>query len=439
MIPPTQRPNESLPAAFRQARERTRRIFALVAPEAYYERPIPLRHPIAFYDGHLAAFNWNTLFRRVLGEASFNPAFDALFERGIDPHDEAAAGHHAIAAWPSYEEIQAYKARITERFDTLLHDLDVDGTPGSLKDGKLLNLLLEHELMHQETLLYLIHQLPEHLKLAPCGLEPPDRGHAPAPRMVEVPGGMAVLGARPSEVAFGWDNEFPRTEVSVPPFVIDAYNVTNGEYAAFVAAGGYQRAEFWSPESFAWLQAHGIEHPHYWVPRGTAWGWKDFFETVPLPSSAPVYVTHAEATAYARFVGKALPTEAEWHRAAFGDHATAYPWGEEPPGPEHGNFGFQHGSTTRVGAFPAGASGYGVHDLVGNGWEWTSTPFGPFPGFHASEDYPLYSVDFFDGAHFVMKGGSCFTDPRLLRRSFRNWFYGHYPYMYATFRCVEPR
>lgn len=157
----------------------------------------------------------------------------------------------------------------------------------------------------------------------------------------------------------------------------------------------------------------------------------------PLPLDWPVYVTQAEARTYARYVGKELPTEAEWHRAAFGDRPDCpYPWGDSSPGADHANVDFARWSPTRVGAHPLGASPLGVHDLVGNGWEWTSTVFGPFPGFRASRAYPGYSGDFFDGRHMVLKGGSCFTDRRLLRRSFRNWFYWHYPYVHATFRCV---
>ena len=164
------------------------------------------------------------------------------------------------------------------------------------------------------------------------------------------------------------------------------------------------------------------------------------FDEVPLPWDWPVYVSHAEANAYARAAGKELPSEAEWHRAAYGAPGgaeRAYPWGEQAPDATRGNFDFTRWDPTPVGAFPAGASAFGVADLLGNGWEWTRTSFAPFPGFVPFSFYPGYSANFFDGQHYVMKGGSARTDACMLRRSFRNWFQPHYPFVYASFRCVE--
>src|SRR4029077_6105781 len=187
---------------------------------------------------------------------------------------------------------------------------------------------------------------------------------------------------------------------------------------------------------------------HFWLPRSssqasdpdTQWEFRAMFGTVPLPQSWPVYVSWAEAQAFARWAGKKLPTEPQWHRAAYGTHEVterAYPWGEEPPDPSRGNFNFQRWDAAPVDAHPGGASAFGVFDLLGNGWEWTGTPFGPLPGFQPFPFYPGYSRDFFVGGHFVMKGGSARTDACMLRRTFRNWFQPHYPYVYATFRCVE--
>lgn len=165
------------------------------------------------------------------------------------------------------------------------------------------------------------------------------------------------------------------------------------------------------------------------------------FGDVRLPTDWPVYVSHAEANAYAKWLGRKLPTEEQFHRAAYGTpdnrEERSYPWGEEAPSEHHGNFDFRHWDPSPVGTHPAGASAFGLHDPVGNGWEWTRTRFGPFPGFARMPFYPGYSADFFDGQHFVMKGGSPRTAACMLRRSFRNWFQPHYPYTYATFRCVE--
>jgi formylglycine-generating enzyme required for sulfatase activity len=164
------------------------------------------------------------------------------------------------------------------------------------------------------------------------------------------------------------------------------------------------------------------------------------FDLIPLPLAWPVYVSQAEASAYARWRELKLPTEAQFQRAAFGSpggREQQYPWGFDAPMPAHGVFDFTSWDPEPAGRHPAGRSAWGVDDLIGNGWEWTSTSFAPFPGFHPMASYPEYSADFFDGEHFVMKGASPATARELLRPTFRNWFRARYPYVYATFRCAD--
>jgi len=153
-------------------------------------------------------------------------------------------------------------------------------------------------------------------------------------------------------------------------------------------------------------------------------------------------VSQAEASAYARWRGARLPSEAEFQRAAFGTpdgDVRQHPWGNDRPEEKRGVFDFAAWDPEPAGTHPAGQSAWGVEDLVGNGWEWTSTVFGPFPGFRPMPSYPEYSADFFDGEHFVMKGASPATAQELLRPTFRNWFRARYPYVYATFRCVRTK
>ena len=277
--------------------------------------------------------------------------------------------------------------------------------------------ILEHELMHQETLMYIVHQLPDDRKRRiPQTHEDHEIRATP---MRSVAHGIATLGVDRDEIRFGWDNEFERMQIEVPAFEIAAFPVTNGEWLRFVDAGG--------------------PVPHFWRRRDDAWLLRLQFEEIPLPLSWPAYVTHRQASAYAEWAGMRLPTEAQYHRAAFATPAgdeRAFPWGDAPPSPRHGNFGFERFDPEPVDAHPDGASAWGIFDLVGNGWEWTATPFGPLPGFEPMASYPQYSADFFDGKHYVMKGASPVTPRELVRRSFRNWFYDDYPYMYAKFRCV---
>jgi ergothioneine biosynthesis protein EgtB len=240
--------------------------------------------------------------------------------------------------------------------------------------------------------------------------------------------------------AFGWDNEFDECKVFVPEFRIDSHKVTNRDFLHFLANGGYHERSLWSEEGWNWLQSSGTSHPAFWILNGSRIFLRTMFDEIPLPLDWPVYVSHAEAAAYARWGGKELPTEAEWHRAAYGTHdgqERSFPWGEELPNAAHGNFDFARWDPAPVNAYPAGASAFGVEGLLGNGWEWTQSTFAPFPGFEPFPFYPGYSANFFDNRHFVIKGASSRTAACMLRRSFRNWFQPHYPYVYAGFRCVS--
>jgi formylglycine-generating enzyme required for sulfatase activity len=210
-------------------------------------------------------------------------------------------------------------------------------------------------------------------------------------------------------------------QVHAGAFAIDRHNVTNGDYLEF-------------------MTATGAPPPHFWARREGEWYWRGMFGLMPFALDGPVYVMHDEAAAYATWRGMRLPTEAEYHRAAYGTPEGVerlQPWGDELPDATRGNFGFANWDPVPVGSYPAGASAWGIHDLVGNGWEWTSTVFDGFPGFTPMPCYPVYSADFFDGKHYVMKGASPATASELVRRGFRNWFRPNYPYVYATFRCAR--
>ena len=425
---------------FRKTRQRTAGMFDLLTEEAYYEQPIPLRHPVVFYEGHIPAFSVNTLIKRGLGRDGLDEDLERLFARGIDPEDQASADGVALTSWPRRETVRQYAADADQAIlDALEHaEIERDGHP-VLHRGQAVFTLIEHEELHQETLAYMWHRLPMSRKRRPADAVVLTDGTVPESRRVEIPGGRATLGAMPDEIPFGWDNEFPRLRVAVPAFAIDAHNVTNQQYLEFLEAGGYANPEWWSEPDWAWRTGAGVEHPPFWFSQAGAWFWRGMFELIPLPPSWPVYVSHAEASAYARWQGLRLPSEAEFHRAAFGTPEgteRVHPWGEAPPDATRGNFGFQHWEPVPVGSCPAGVSAWGVHDLMGNGWEWTSTVFEGFPGFRPMASYPEYSADFFDGQHYVIKGASPVTAAGLVRRSLRNWFRPHYPYVYGGFRCV---
>lgn len=342
------------------ARAKTDALFELLRPPAFFARPIPERHRFIFYRGHLEAFDKNLIFGSPVDP------LDRLFAFGIDPVD-GNLPDDVPSDWPVREEVEAYVARTRASLESA--ELDLHRA----------YMMIEHRLMHLETLAYMFQQLPHDLKIKRDGVLA-QIASTRAPRVwVNVPAGHATLGKRRDDPSYGWDNEYDAHAVDVPAFRIDSRPVSNADYLEMV-------------------RARAARPPIFWTGGPSAWFFRDFFEDRPLDPDEPVWVSHAEATAYARWRGARLMTEAEWHRAA------------ETPG---------------------------VVELAENGWEWTSTLFAPFKGFAIDPLYPGYSKDFFDGKHFVMKGAAPTTPARLRRRSFRNWFQPNYPYVHAKFRCVS--
>jgi ergothioneine biosynthesis protein EgtB len=434
---------QALVAWYRRNRQRSRQLFDLIDPDAYYTRPISLRNPIVFYEGHLPAFSVIALLKRGLGHPGVDTRMEKLFERGIDPDsvDGAVPRSGAHTVWPSRDDVLGYAERADEAIVAALGSAEFDlggARHPAMRHGEAIFTALEHEAMHQETLLYMWHRLPHAQKAKPKDVTY-EIGERPAPSTMLIPQGMATLGADRGAIPFGWDNEFGQRRITVGQFEIDVHSVTNADFLEFMSAGGYENRALWSDDGWAWREREAIVHPTFWVAENGRWCWRGMFENIPLPEAWPVYVSHEEAAAYARWRGRRLPTEAEYHRAAFatpGGDERDLPWGSGGVTPRHANVDFASWEPVPAGSRPAGASVWGVHDLVGNGWEWTSTIFGPFPGFEPMVSYPEYSADFFDGQHYVMKGGSSATASELVRRSFRNWFRPNYPYVYAKFRTA---
>ena len=381
-----------LDTELQNARARTDELFALVKPHAIYDRPIAERHRLIFYLGHVEAFDWNLLRAYRPDAPSLNPQFDRLFAFGIDP-PPGQLPQDQPPDWPGVPEVEEYNRRVRSEFDA-----QFDRLP-----EQLCHVAIEHRLMHAETLAYILHNMAYEKKLAPrSGAFAEAPSEAVRPEMVDFAAGRVQLGL-PAGQGFGWDNEFDAHCVDVPAFSVGKYKVTNGQYLEFVR--------------------EGAAPPFFWHDHGGKWHYRGMFEAVPLPLDAPVYVTHREAEAYARWRGLRLPSEAEFQRAASVGAASS-------------NVDFRYWDPIAVNADEAAHDGNGPQQMVGNGWEWTATVFAPFPGFRPMPFYNNYSEPFFDGAHYVLKGGSPRTAASMLRPSFRNWFRPAYPYLYATFRLV---
>ncbi len=296
--------------------------------------------------------------------------------------------------------------------------------------------LLQHESQHAETIsivlalhrlrqgYYLLSQRPtvtgsqggETLALS---------SHPAQGAMVFMPGIKIVAGYDGLDAM---DNEQPLIETQVAPFHIDAYPVTVREFRAFIKAGGYHTPSLWSSQGWAWRSTAHVEHPLYWSDDSA------------LEHHPVCGVSCYEAEAYATFMGKRLPTELEWERAALwtssGEKLDLYPWGKRWPDASRGNFGGQWGTTLPVGNFPAGTPPGGCHDLLGNVWEWTASWFDGYPGFRAFP-YGGYSAAYFDRQHRVLRGGSWATRPWALRGTLRNWYHPHVRQIFAGFRCAQ--
>ena len=373
------------------ARERSDALFQLVRPESLYQRPIPARHRMVFYVGHLEAFDWNLLAREALDLPSFHPTFDRLFAFGIDPPPGQLPCDQP-SEWPSLEEIANYNRGAREAIDRRLEALP----------EQLLHAAIEHRLMHAETFAYILHQLDVACKKRPAEREPEVAAgpSSPQPPWCEVAAGTAHLGLRTGQ-GFGWDNEFQAHEVDVPEFAIGRYKVTNGEYLEYVQAGA--EAPFFSPgtraagfiavclakcrcRSIVRCMSPGTKPMP--SPAGAACGF--------LPSRNGIALRQARRPATTPISGTGIPLR-------------------------------QTPAITLVLAHPHGGQRMGV-DLDG---------VRRIPGLPAVPVLPQLLGAVLRRPALRFEGASPQTAACFLRPSFRNWFRPSYPYVYATFRLVR--
>lgn len=390
-----------------------------------------LLSPLVWDLGHIAAFEDLWLCQQAGGleplRADLADVYDATLTPRADRGDLAFLRH---------AEALEYMTAVRERALEVLERSDLSADGGRLTaDGFVWDMLVQHEHQHNETML-------QTLMLAMPGVFSPTLPPLPAPPpglrgpdMVRVEGGACLLGCDPA--GFAYDNEQPRHEVELDTFELDRLPVTNADYIDFVDRGGYSRREWWSEEGWDWRETEGVELPHYWTADGQA---RHFDRTAPLVPDAPVmHVSWYEADAYARSLGKRLPTEAEWEKAASWDEAAGeqrtYPWGDEKPGARHANLDHTGFAPARAEAYPAGVSPFGALGMVGDAWEWTASDFAAYPGFE-SFPYREYSEIFFGGGYKVLRGGSWATRPSVVRASFRNWDYPRRRQIFSGFRCA---
>jgi gamma-glutamyl hercynylcysteine S-oxide synthase len=395
------------------AYQETLALFEGMEPATFCHQAHPDFSPVGWHLGHIAYTEGLWLLEQAAGQPTPFPEYRRLFaadglpknQRGNLPGLEAT-----IAYW------QAVRSRVLDYLEI---------APLQTQEW-LWRWVLQHEAQHSETITWVL-QLQNREAV---WLGQPTMSSAvtllTGSEMVQVRAGKFVQGC---DAMIALDNERPAQEQDLPDYWLDRYPVTRKQYRQFMAAGGYQQSRWWSAAGWAWLQDNPVSQPLYWNST--------------IADDHPVCgVSWYEADAYARFVGKRLPTEAEWEKAASWhpqtQQQTPYPWGTATPGGQHCNHSHRVGQSTPVNQYPLGASAYGCLDLLGNVWEWTDTWFDSYPGF-SSYPYPGYSTPYFDQKHRVLKGGSWATRSAVLRASFRNWYHPGARELFAGFRCASDR
>ncbi len=417
-----------------EARTRTLLLVSPLSQEDLARQHDRLMSPILWDLGHIAHFEELWLLRQLDAPVTFGemPGMFNPFE-----HPRATRGELPL---PSTDEIRAVLDDVRARVLKRLATVDLTSSDPLLRDGYVYRMVLQHEYQHNETILQTLQLRAGAPYACPSARSVPRGALRPNPGdMVRFGGGSVTLGTDDRTAAY--DNEHPAHTVDVAPFRMDRAPVSVADYRAFVDAGGYHERALWTDAGWSWRTETAAEAPRYWERRGGAWCVHAFGIVRALPLDHPVsHVCFHEAEAYARWVGKRLPTEVEWEVAAGWDaeagRMRAYPWGDTPPGARDANLDQLAFGTAPIGAYERNVSPLGCYGMVGDVWEWTSSRFGPYPGFKAFP-YREYSEAFFGGDYRVLRGGSWATRPGAIRNSFRNWDNPARRQIFSGFRCAR--
>ncbi|RCJ35337.1 hypothetical protein A6770_16050 [Nostoc minutum NIES-26] len=417
---------EAIIYALYEGRPKTLKLFEDMDEATFRSQPHPDFSPVGWHLGHIAYTESLWLLEYSASLPCLFPQYRKLFAADGLPKSERVQ-------LPNLGEIHDYLNTVREKVLEHLKVADIE------QHESLWRFLIQHESQHCEIISFVLELVRRQELVVSCQLSvvlsssAPPASPAPLPlcpptftEMIQIPAGEFEQG---NDSIDALDNERPAHKVYLDTYWIDRYPVTCEQYRRFTEAGGYQNPRWWSEAGWQWLQTEQVTKPLYWCDARTY----DYH---------PVYgVSWYEAEAYAQFVGKRLPTEAEWEKAASWDakakRRRTYPWGDEPPTAQSQNCNCDRliGKTTAVDAYPTGQSAYGLYDTMGNVWEWTGSWFDGYKDFQ-SYPYKGYSQVYFDHKHRVLKGGSWATRPWALRSSFRNWYYPDVRQIFAGFRCA---
>ena len=402
----------------------------------FYEQPEPTRHPMIFYFGHTATFFVNKFMVAKMIDERIDPEFEATFAVGVDEmkwDDMEASRYH----WPEASEVRVYRDKVRALVDGLITALEMTLPITQESPWWVILMGIEHERIHIETSSVLHRQLPlEKVKNAADFPRCQKQGEAPQNSMIAVDGGEVILGKERTHHLYGWDNEYGSKIEQVAPFKVAKYLCSNGEFMAFVEAGGYENTRYWDEEGKAFLRRSEVRHPPFWVPaKAGGFRYRTMTEEIEMPMDWPVDVNYLEAKAYCRWKsekeGKSyrLLSEPEWYllyeRAGIKD----VPEFDDT----QANINFVHyASSCPVDTFAFGD----LYDIMGNVWQWTESHMAGYKGFEPHYAYDDFSLPTFDAKHNILKGGSWASSGNELMKHSRYAFRRHF-YQHAGFRIVE--
>jgi ergothioneine biosynthesis protein EgtB len=411
----------SLAARYRELRAATERLAAPLSPEDQALQSMPDASPTKWHLAHTSwFFETFVLADAVPGDRVFQPEFRTLFNSYYQSVGEPfSRPHRGLLSRPSLDEVQAYRRHVDRHVEALLaKEPDLDP-----RWREVVELGLQHEQQHQELILTDVKHLLAQNPLLPAYRlrEAPPRGAAPTLAWVGFEEGLREIGhAGPG---FAFDNEGPRHRVFLTAFELASRPVSNAEYADFVAAGGYREPGCWTSDGFQWAREQRVEAPLYWHRRDGGWWVQTLAGPEPLRPEDPVcHVSWYEADAFARFAGARLPTEAEWETAAAGAAI-------------EGNLaesGLFHPRAPRAAAAP-------LAQLYGDVWEWTASPYTPYPGYRATAGALGEYNGKFMANQMVLRGGSCATPASHIRATYRNFFHPHARWQFSGLRLARDR
>jgi ergothioneine biosynthesis protein EgtB len=422
---------------FKQVRDQTMRIVAPLEIEDFVIQTAEYMSPPRWHIGHTSWFFETLLQTYQPGYQPYSDDFLFYFNSYYEGFGKRIErGKRGTRSRPTVAETIQYRQRIDEAMLSFLEKVDERDDSSTIL--KLVRIGLEHEMQHQELLVYDIKHLLCDLYEVQSNSVPPVAVEVIG--MAEVEGGLFDLGYEGND--FAWDNEKPRHKVFLQDFAIDRAPVTNGEYLQFIESNGYRDFNWWLSEGWDSVNREKWEAPLYWEKQGEEWMIRDFFGLHRVTDNAfyPVsHISYYEAAAYAKWAGKRLPTEAEWEKSACFDpmlnRKSDFPWGKSKPGINHTNLlDNQLWSVAPIGSFLEGQSFYGCHQMIGDVWEWTSSDYIGYPGFEC--EFNEYNDKWFVGQK-VLRGGSFATPAIHLRSTYRNFFHPNERWMISGLRCAK--